>query len=225
MSETIKTPISGNLKARTAASSSPLSHLGIFKNARAVAILALILLAVSAIAMVVFTNNALRTYRLSVASDADIQIILATDEELNRSAAYHELLSERAAALEVPDAFSARLHVEKALEINPNSPYAWAHLAYLDTYIANGVTPKAVEALTQSIERCQYCDAELGKWRLQYILSNWNDLPFELKEEARQQARLLKADPREHPYLRDVLIRARLQGFDLGIETHELRVP
>ena len=182
----------------------------------------LLLLATSTLAMFSFTGSAFKTNQLLTASDETIEAILSAEAQPTRNAAYHEFLAERAAALEIPDIFSAKLNVRKALEINPHNPYAWAHLAYLITFTEEAVTPEAIEALKQSIYHCLYCDIELSKWRLEYMLANWQQLPDEIHAEARHHATLLKAYPGEHAYLRDKIIRARPNDIELGVQTQEL---
>lgn len=197
----------------------------ILSNQRFMKLAGVLVLAVSALSMCSFTGDALRTYRLSTASDETVQAILADAKQPTRSSAYHEQLAERASGLETPDTFSAQENILKALAISSNSPYAWAHLAYLRTVRAGNVTSGAVEALGQSIRRCLYCDNELIRWRLEYMLANWDELPDGFQVHARQHADILKADPLQHSYLRDIIIRARFQDIDLGIATHTLTLP
>ena len=180
------------------------------------------LLAVSAMVMWNLTGRALATYQLMHMSDAGIQSILSAEEQPTRSAAFHELLAERAVALEPPDIYSAEQNVLKSLTLNRHSPYAWAHLAYLQTIRQGQPTESALLALEQSIRRCMYCDIRLVKWRLEYMLTYWDQLPARIQAEARHHARIINADPAQHDYLRGTLTRAGRLGIDLGIETSSL---
>ena len=134
-------------------------------------------------------------------------------------------MSERAASLEIPAIYSAQVNARKAVELKPDSPYAWLHLAYLQAVIEDRVTPEMLEALKQSIIYCRYCDIELSKWRLEFILARWQEMPVEMQNAARRETALLKANLLHHDYLRDILIRARLHGIDLGAETYMLELP
>lgn len=98
-------------------------------------------------------------------------------------------------------ALSARL-VEQALSGNAQQPFAWARLAYFDTLKDGRLTPSAIEAFRTSIEQCGYCDRELLRWRLLFVLQHWDEMPEDIRLTVFQGADFLRWWHLDHKFLR-----------------------
>lgn len=106
-----------------------------------------------------------------------------------------------------------------ALAEDERDPGAWAHLSFLLTRQAGSFSEEAQAALRKSVELCPYCETSLLKWRFTFVLSNWDNVPEDLRMAAFSGADLLRWWHLEYDFLADV----RTEALALGIPYDEYR--
>ncbi|WP_084395818.1 hypothetical protein [Henriciella aquimarina] len=93
---------------------------------------------------------------------------------------------------EQDDIETARTLTAEALERQPAQPVAWARLAYYEAALAGGLNEEALSALQTSIRQCGYCDKDLMRWRLGFILNHWADTPEAVRLDVFRGAEFLR---------------------------------
>ncbi len=172
-------------------------------------------LAATALTIGSATSTQARAEALTRYTDTEVEELLSRGSvSIQWSAPMHEYLAERAVRLPSPDAYSARVHIVQALHKDSDRPYAWAHLAYLESRRAGRTTQDTINALRQSIRACPSCDANLAIWRAEFILADWWRMPADLQKAASDELndRLLQPEHAE----RAAAIRSR--ALALGID-------
>ena len=87
----------------------------------------------------------------------------------------------------------ARQLLERAMEEDQLQPLAYAIMSYLHTKDAGELTSEAIAALQRSVEICRLCDnQELLRWRLEFVLRNWEAMPEDLRQAATEGADVLR---------------------------------
>lgn len=192
-------------KAEAPAGASP---LGVF--AWAVSIAAGIAVALVAIPATLSLGDA---RALAAGSENEVRARLESDWPEHPSAAWLEVLSERAIELSPPDAVSSRRAAERALQLDPGLAFAWARLADIEALTAGKATAAGFQALRKSILACRYCSDALSAWRLKYVLANWSATPEDLRKLAFDQADVLRWRPENAEMLAEI----RIKAIGLGI--------
>lgn len=105
---------------------------------------------------------------------------------------YFETLAELAMDQAPADLASAKAAAEKAVALEPTRAHAWARLAYLDWLGAKRLTPAGLDALGKSFAACPLCDAGLIRWRFNFVLANWGQIPEPMRRQAFEGADLLR---------------------------------
>ena len=78
------------------------------------------------------------------------------------------------------DALSSEL-LQRALNISPHHPNAWALLSFLQARNARAFDDQAELSLKESFKRCPYCDRALLQWRYTFALQHWDHLDEETR--------------------------------------------
>ncbi len=149
----------------------------------------------------------LSVYSLSTADNVSITQRLEQDVPASASAAYLEGLSELHLAAGEGNAERALLAARRAVEKDPGRPYAWATIAFLESRDGKA-TPAAFEALEKSMDACPVCSAELIRWRLNFVLTNWSTAPEALRRKAFEHADLLRWSGDSGEFLAEMRIKA-----------------
>jgi hypothetical protein len=145
-------------------------------------------------------------------ANADPQIIDA-EWTASNSPAFLEAVSEQALRLDTPDEALAYLATTRAIELDPSRPHPWATLAYLETRNAGRVTPRALDALERSMAQCPLCDEALIRWRFNYVLAHWNDMPEPVRRKAFEHADLLRWIGPNAEFLAEMRYKAGLRNI------------
>lgn len=140
---------------------------------------------------------------------------LAQELPANASADYYETLSELAMDARPADPGIARAAAERAVAIDPSRAQVWARIAWLDYLDTHTVTPEAVDALNRSIEACPLCDADLVRWRFNFVLANWASVPETLRHKVFEGADLLRwaGEPSDADFLAEMRTKATAAGI------------
>lgn len=173
-------------------------------------------LVVSGFALSQWIADAQDLKSLRMADEAAISTLVLDGLPEGHSAAFYELLGERAARLSVPDLYSARQSVREAVRLDPGSAYAWAHLAYLEAAAPDGRNA-SIEALRQTIALCRDCDPALSLWRIEFIAADWWTMPADLKADAADQLTRLAALPDTEADARALAAQASRLGVPLSL--------
>lgn len=124
-----------------------------------------------------------------------------------------EVMAEQALRLPKPDEAMAYLAAKRAVDLDPTRAFAWATLAYLEAKRSNGVNEEVVDALMKSMTACPLCDQALIRWRMNFVLSNWEDIPDDLRRKAFEHADLLRWMGDNAEFLAEMRFKARLHGI------------
>ena len=147
----------------------------------------------------------------------------ATQKALASPAAYDPdyliALAEKIAAdSSDQDAVALRL-VHEALERNPQTPFGWALVAFLETRLVGELTPAGETALQTSIDLCRLCDEDLIKWRLEFVMSYWDVVDEEIRLAVFEGADLLRWWHLDYKYLEDA--RALAEQADIPFRRYQ----
>lgn len=155
----------------------------------------------------------MRTVETHVQAEAQPTAI-AAEQIASGSPDYLEILSEQALGLPQPDEAIAYLAARRATEIDPSRAFAWARLAYLEAHRDGGkVNPAALSALTRSMDACPLCDTDLVRWRFNFVLARWNDIPDDTRRRAFEHADLLRWIGEHAEFLAEMRFKAQLKGI------------
>ena len=170
--------------------------------------------AVAVVPMLGFAWQNAATWSLANSTPEDARAVLTSDWSGSNSADYLEAVAELSLQQPTPDEASAFVAARRATELDPSRAFAWATLAYLETRQAGGkVNEVALDALTKSMDACPLCDQELIRWRFNYVLANWDDMPEAMRKRAFEHADLLRWGGRMRNFSRKCVTRRALAVF------------
>lgn len=180
---------------------------------------------VSIVPMLLFAVQEMNTWALANASPAEARAALTGDWAQSNSPDYLEAVAEQSLRQPVVDEASAYVAAKRAASLDPSRAFAWAMLAYLETRHTDGkVNPEVVYGITKSMDACPLCDQELVRWRFNFVLAHWDQMPEEVRKRAFEQADLLRWIGPNAEFLAEMRIKAQLNGipFDAyraGVDT------
>lgn len=104
------------------------------------------------------------------------------------NAELYDLAASRALLGGEPDLDRAEALTRDALRRSPARSSAWARLAYIDLARDGELSPDGVEALARSYEAEPFAAEALRRWRIEFVLSRWRDMPEALRTSAVEEA-------------------------------------
>ena len=107
----------------------------------------------------------------------------------------------------------------------PARPLTWAFMAYLEAYPMGKLGEAGTSAIRRSFEVCGYCDEDLIKWRLEFVLSHWADIDEDLKLSAFESADFLRWWHLEYDYLDALRASAEEAGIPFSEYQRKIRTP
>lgn len=145
--------------------------------------------------MAVSAREIVWSLRIQALSDADIEFLKEAHQARSQAApsAYDFALSEALAGRgQLFD--QARDMSRQGVSKYPANAFGWAHLAYLELQLVSkdGDVSPAMDALAASFEACPFCHRDLLRWRLSFVLSNWEQTPEPLRRAAFDGADFLR---------------------------------
>lgn len=161
------------------------------------------------------TSARLSDQLLLQADESTTAVALAQQFPAAASADYFETLSELAMDARPANPIVAQAAAERVVTLDPSRAQVWARMAYLDFLEAEEVTPATVEALGKSMEACPLCDAELVRWRFNFVLANWPAVPEALRRKAFEGADMLRwaGEPTDADFLGEMRTKAKAAGI------------
>ena len=182
---------------------------------RAGAWVALMALGIAAvIPMAWFAWERIDAWGLASAGVAQQRAALLSDWSGSQSPDYLETISEISLNQSIPDEGAAYVAAKRTVELDPSRGFAWASLAYLEFRNAGGkVNPAALENLTRSMDVCPLCDQSLIRWRLNFVLAHWADMPEALRKRAFEQADVLRWMGDNAEFLAEMRFKAQLKNI------------
>ncbi len=101
-------------------------------------------------------------------------------------------LAEQLVALGPDHDDEARELLLRALERDEGRPYAWTLLAFVETRRTGTFSADARDALARSLEVCPLCEKELLRWRLEFVITHWDEVPASIRAEVFRGADFLR---------------------------------
>lgn len=173
-----------------------------------------------------FASQNVATWSLVNASPKDARAALLADWSGSNSPDYLEALAELSLQQPVVDEAFAFLAARRATQLDPSRAFAWAMLAYLETRQTGGkINAVAIDALTKSMNACPLCDQELIRWRFNYVLTNWADMPEVLRNRAFEQADLLRWIGPNEEFLAEMRYKAGLNSIPFDAYRARVKTP
>jgi len=148
---------------------------------------------------------------------ADIDAVsLAADILGNDRAATPETLvslAERLVSLGPDQDDRAAALLDRALEADDGRPYAWTLLAYIETRRSGSFSARAREAFARSLDVCPLCDKDLLRWRLEFVITHWDEVPASLRADVFEGADFLRWWHLDAAFLQTQKERAAARGI------------
>jgi hypothetical protein len=146
------------------------------------------------------------------ASDDAVRARLAAGLPQGATADYYEAMAELAMQIEPENVDIAWQAARRAVEADPSRYSAWASLVHLETVRTGGAGPEAQEALSRSMALCPLCDEELVRWRFNYVLAHWKEMPETIRTEAFRAADMLRWRGENAEFLAEMRAKAIAGG-------------
>lgn len=115
--------------------------------------------------------------------------------------------------------------LRRALAINPRLPEVHAKLAHLETEQAGRPTEAAIEHLEASFWDCPYCDRDLLRWRLAFVVMYWQDMPEEVRLQAFAGADVLRWWYLDYAFLEQIGKEALAKGIAFNAYQRKIYTP
>lgn len=135
------------------------------------------------------------------------------NEDTNASPEYLIRLAEELVAKGPENDETARALLTRALEIDEGRPFAWTLLAFVETRRTGRFNEDAKQAFDRSLEVCPYCEKDLLRWRLEFIISHWDDVSAETRDRVFRGADFLRWWYMDHEFLQTQKERAAARGI------------
>lgn len=103
--------------------------------------------------------------------------------------------------------------LDRALAMDPRQPHAFALRAAIEVQQNKPLNAAAIEALRQSFLSCPFCEKELLKWRLEFVLQHWKEVPEDIRIMAFQGADVLRWWHLDYEYLEEIMLEAEAEGI------------
>ena len=185
----------------------------------------LIVCVVGLAGIVQFTLDRLRADFLLNASATEARERLVEIWPDSASADYYEVLSELSQVHQPADLEMAYLAAQRAVIADEARPYAWARLAYYATERAGGVNEETIRALAKSMTYCPLCSQDLVRWRMNFVLSHWIDMPDVLRRKAFEHGDMLRWNGSNAEFLAEMRVKSRNLGIPFDEYRSEVNTP
>jgi hypothetical protein len=149
-----------------------------------------------------------------------IDLQLADSDAIVPSPEYYEALSELA-----KDDTIALAAARRAVAADPSRAFAWARIAWIETVNAGRIAAPALEALTKSMDACPLCSEDLVRWRFNFVLANWNEMPEALRARAFEHAEFLSWSGDNAEFLAEMRIKSELAGLPFSAYRAAVKTP
>lgn len=133
-----------------------------------------------------------------------------------------EATAEQSLRASPPDESAAYVAAKRAVELDPSRASAWAILSYVEYRQARGIGPSVLDALAKSMAACPLCDQALIRWRFNFVLSHWDDMPEDLRRKAFEHADILRWMGQNAEFLAEMRYKAQLR--DIPFDTYRAAV-
>ena len=177
--------------------------------------IALMVIGLAAVApMAWFAWLRIDAWGLANGGPAQQRAALIRDWSVSQSPDYLEAIVEIALNQSIPDEGAAYVAAKRVVEIDPTRGFAWATLAYLEVRNAGGkVNQAAIDDIKKSMDVCPLCDQALIRWRMNFVLSHWADMPEDLRKRMFEHADILRWTGDNAEFLAEMRFKARLEGI------------
>jgi hypothetical protein len=170
----------------------------------------LVLLALSVRQWMVLSEEA-RAHRSNLDAVSLAENILENDRQASPETLVS--LAERLVSLGPQQDGRAATLLDRALEVDSGRPYAWTLLAYIETRRSGSFSPRAREAFARSLEVCPLCERDLLRWRLEFIITHWDEVPASIRADVFKGADFLRWWHLDAAFLQTQKERAAARGI------------
>ncbi len=176
--------------------------------------------------MLGFAWQNVATWTLVNSAPKETRAALLADWSGSNSPDYLEAVAELSLQQTTADEASAFVAARRATQLDPSRAFAWAMLAYLETRQMRGnVNDVALDALTKSMDACPLCNSDLIRWRFNYVLTNWADIPEPIRSRAFEHADLLRWVGTNAEFLAEMRYKAGLNGIPFDAYRSKVKTP
>jgi hypothetical protein len=176
--------------------------------------------------MLGFAWQNVTTWSLVNGGPESARAALASDWTTSTAPDYLETMAELSLSQPVADEATAFVAARRATQLDPSRAFAWAILAYLETRRTNGtVNELALDALTKSMDACPLCDQDLIRWRFNYVLAHWEQMPEPIRKRAFEHADLLRWIGPNAEFLAEMRYKARLKDVPFDAYRSAVKTP
>lgn len=165
------------------------------------------------VGVAMMTIDRLQTDLLLSAGDAEARETLGEVWPTGASGEYYEALGELVEVLEPENREMAQLAAERAVAADPTRAFAWARLAYFSLDEVGMATEDTLVALRASMEQCPLCDQALVRWRFNFVLSHWSQMPEIIRKLAFTHADVLRWSGNNSEFLAEMRVKANAAGI------------
>jgi hypothetical protein len=160
-----------------------------------------------------FAGQELETFNLLQSSDGVVKAELARRGAPGANPAYLEILAELGSQPATRNDEAALDLATRVTNADPSRASAWAQLAWQEYHKANAVSPASLDALRKSMQACPVCEQNLIRWRFNFVLANWDNIPEDIRKLAFEQADILRWVGQNREFLGDMRLRAVKAGI------------
>ena len=175
--------------------------------------LTLVVAVLALVGVTLLTIDRLQTDLLLSSGDAEARETLSEVWPTGASGEYYEALGELVEILEPEDREMAQLAAERAVAADPTRAFAWARLAYFSVGETGMATEDTVAAIRASMVQCPLCDQALVRWRFNFVLSHWTQMPEDIRQLAFTHADILRWSGANAEFLAEMRLKANAAGI------------
>jgi|GEM_PF-1532135 len=122
-------------------------------------------------------------------------------------------LAERLVELGPDHDDRAREFLLRALARDEGRPYAWTLLAFVETRRTGMFSAEARDAFARSVQVCPLCEKDLLRWRLEFVITHWDEVPASIRADVFQGADFLRWWHLDADFLQTQKERAAARGI------------
>lgn len=120
----------------------------------------------------------------------------------------------------------SRQLLTRAINEDDQQPLAWALMSFIDSKDAGELSASALSALQTSFDLCRLCDnQELLRWRMEFVLRYWDQMPEDFRVAAAESADILRWRYDDLDFLLDQDAFALRNGIPFGDYLQALASP
>jgi len=139
---------------------------------------------------------------------------------------YEWAQTARLLARQGPEANSLAISLlESALSESPSDYQSWSLLAFLRKQDSGNFSADVERDLRKSFEACPYCNKSILRWRLTFVLDNWDAASEDIRISAFSGADFLRWWHLDYDYLKTIRAEANSRGIPFDQYRRKIDTP